>query len=631
MRLINTSTLLLDEFFGDDIPKYAILSHTWTKEEVTFREWLEPTATTASKAGFVKVKEACAIALSLSHEWLWADTACIDKTSSAELSEAINSMFAWYRDSTECLVYLTDVEKAADGDGQPQQLLDITASRWFERGWTLQELLAPADLTFYDRHWRRLGTKVEYAYAISPITGIKAYILTSRVSLPSVLRQRVAERMSWMARRRTKRVEDMAYCMLGIFDINMPLLYGEGDKAFRRLQHEILRSYHDHTILAWTWMPPNGPRAGAGPQEYACDIGVLASSPTAFAGHESVIQHEALDRRFHRLKPNLEAPTPYSVTNLGLSIRLPVRHTARKLMVVLDARSGTARDSACHYLAITLEGSSTQWTLPRSAFPHRPFRFCSTLPTPPAADLFLALQVDDLCQYAEVHAEVPGPDLYGLLLTFEYPFPGLAAHPRGCLSYEDSLITFPSDPTAWTEMFSLPGEPHLHVRSTAVVLCLSGSRQNSCVEELVPDVSLLFTLSVVTAQGTDGVENIVLFGHPVQISQDWHPDERRRYEEEDDGETDWFNWFDPDQWFDQDPRLREALENEMKQVFQQASERAGTLEERFEDWNRRDPEKQSYSRARMGTCDLAYPGFKEARMVLLDAPASSYEGDEDYI
>jgi hypothetical protein len=614
MRLINTSTLLLDEFFGDDIPKYAILSHTWTKEEVTFREWLEPTATTASKAGFAKVKEACAVALSLGHEWLWADTACIDKTSSAELSEAINSMFAWYRDSAECLVYLTDVKQAAESDGQPQQLLDITASRWFERGWTLQELLAPADLTFYDRQWRCLGTKVEYAHAIAPITGIKAKILTSRVSLPSVLRQSVAERMSWMARRRTTRVEDMAYCMLGIFDINMPLLYGEGDKAFRRLQHEILRSYHDHTILAWTWTPPDRRL------KYDWGIGVLARSPTAFVDYESVIQ--ALGRQLWAM----QAPTPYSVTNLGLSIRLPVRHTARKLMVVLDAQSGTARDPACHYLAITLEGSSTQWTLPRSAFPHRPFRFCSTLPTPPAADLFLALQVDDLCRYAEVHAEVPGPDSYGLLLTFENPFPGLAAHPRGCLSYEDSLITFPSHPTAWTEMSSPPGEPHLHVRSTAVVLCLSGSRHNSCVEELVPDVSLLFTLSVVTAQGKDGVENIVLFGHPVQISQDWHPDERRRYEEADDEETGWYNWFDPDQWFDQDPRLREALENEMNRVFQKASERAGTLEERFEDWNRRDLEKQSYSRARMGTCDLAYPGFKEARMVLLDAPASFIRG-----
>jgi hypothetical protein len=231
------------------------------------------------------------VAQGLGHEWLWADTACIDKTSSAELSEAINSMFAWYRDSAECLVYLTDVQHPVNSEGQLQQLPDITSSRWFERGWTLQELLAPTELTFYDRQWHRLGAKLEYADAIAPITGIKPYILESQISLPSVLRQSVAERMSWMARRRTTRIEDMAYCMLGIFDINMPLLYGERGKAFRRLQHEILRSYHDHTILAWTWMPPDGP--GTVPQEYACDIGVLARSPTAFAGQESVIQ--ALD------------------------------------------------------------------------------------------------------------------------------------------------------------------------------------------------------------------------------------------------------------------------------------------------------------------------------------------------
>ncbi len=206
MRLINTETLLLgDETFGGGIPKYAILSHAWAKEEVSFQEWLEPTATTKSKAGYIKLRDACAVAFQKGHNWLWADTVCIDKTSSAELSEAINSMYAWYRNSVECLVYLVDVEYTANDkrqsseypayDKPPPSLDQFIASRWFTHGWTLQELLAPPQLTFYDRSWQHLGSKSEYVDAITLATGITR--LDLRVN--SIHDVPIARRMSWIA------------------------------------------------------------------------------------------------------------------------------------------------------------------------------------------------------------------------------------------------------------------------------------------------------------------------------------------------------------------------------------------------------------------------------------------------
>lgn len=194
----------------------------------------------------------------------------IDKSSSAELSEAINSMFAWYRDSAVCYVYLADVEMDSYGYGDLQRLFSLDGhhksdqriqylehmndisqqlaeSRWFTRGWTLQELLAPKRLEFYSRNWMHLGSGKYLIDVISSITKIKASVIRRE---DSVMSCSVACRMSWAAARHTTRVEDMAYCLLGLFGINMPLLYGEGEKAFLRLQKEIIQVTDDQTILA---------------------------------------------------------------------------------------------------------------------------------------------------------------------------------------------------------------------------------------------------------------------------------------------------------------------------------------------------------------------------------------------
>lgn len=179
-------------------------------------------------AGYTKIKRCCGMALSEGWKYVWIDTCCIDKTSSADLSEAINAMYGWYEKAEVCYVYLADVS-ATDFDDE------FRISRWFFTGWTLQELLAPRTVVFYYRDWEELGTKWSLRDEISRATGITHHQMIDHK------RVNVATRMSWAALRETTPIEDTAYSLLGLFDINMPLLYGEGSKAFMRLQHEILQ------------------------------------------------------------------------------------------------------------------------------------------------------------------------------------------------------------------------------------------------------------------------------------------------------------------------------------------------------------------------------------------------------
>ena len=252
MWLLNTSTLQLHSFMNDSKrPYYAILSHTWGPEEISFQDIQGSHDQIKTKVGYVKVQRCCTQAASDGFEYVWIDTCCIDKTNSAELSEAINSMFRWYREAVECYAYLVDVrsiESTYDTDnGQLFYLFED--SRWFTRGWTLQELLAPSTVLFFNSDWQELGTRASLHSEISRCTGIpSSVLLPNNKGIGSFS---VAQRMSWAAKRQTARLEDIAYCLLGIFDVSMPLVYGEGLKAFSRLQLEIMKTSADHSIFAW--------------------------------------------------------------------------------------------------------------------------------------------------------------------------------------------------------------------------------------------------------------------------------------------------------------------------------------------------------------------------------------------
>ena len=245
MRLLNVHTFDLQTFYGDSIPPYTILSHTWleTKDEVTFVQ-LQNDTRWREILGARKIEYVCKQAAADDFNWAWVDTCCIDKANSSELSEAINSMFRWYQEAEVCYVYLVDVDYE---NGQ-----DFLDSRWWNRAWTLQELVAPSRVQFFDEHWRPLGFKHDLSDKISARIGIDPDVLRDASAIPL---KSVATRMSWAAHRQATRAEDLAYALLGIFDINITMQYGEGDKAFVRLQREIMRTTNDLSLLAWNFAP----------------------------------------------------------------------------------------------------------------------------------------------------------------------------------------------------------------------------------------------------------------------------------------------------------------------------------------------------------------------------------------
>lgn len=246
MFLINTCTLQLHPFHEPWQPRCAILSHTWGDDEVSYSDFsnLEEAR---SKSGYDKIVKICQLAESRGLHYVWIETCCIDKSSSAELTEAINSMFRWYRAAEVCFAYISDLPP--QNRGPASDWLDDGHYRWFTRGWTLQELVAPDKVEFYDAGWEYRGDKAALIHQLHRITGIDEEVLADSRILPEVP---VARKISWAANRKTKRTEDMAYCLLGLFDINLLLIYGEGERAFLRLQEEIARETNDMSLFAWT-------------------------------------------------------------------------------------------------------------------------------------------------------------------------------------------------------------------------------------------------------------------------------------------------------------------------------------------------------------------------------------------
>ncbi|KAI1853180.1 hypothetical protein JX265_011461 [Neoarthrinium moseri] len=301
MRLLNVSTLELYDFTGDDVPPYAALSHIWANGEVSYHDIINGDA--PLKIGFRKIQHACRQAIKDNLDWTWIDTCCVDRTSSAETTEAINSMYQYFRQAAWCYVFLADVFTVDDALSEEDRYHQLRRSKWFTRGWTLQELIAPPRTLFFDNAWNLLGSKgcPEFDVLLSEISGVPASCIEG---LRSPLEFNVATRMSWASQRRCARKEDEAYCLLGLFDINLPLIYGEGGRAFVRLQEEILRTTSDQSLFMWT-VDEGNPRCWK-------SSSVFAESPEDF---------RIIGRKSHILR---EPSTPATVTQLGLSISLPV-------------------------------------------------------------------------------------------------------------------------------------------------------------------------------------------------------------------------------------------------------------------------------------------------------------------
>ena len=298
MWLLSTNRAEL-RFFAlpESVPKpgYAIVSHVWDHNEQTFQH-LQALGAECALSGqnprdrvSVKIRRCCELAQDQGYAWIWVDTCCIDKSSSAQLSEALNSMFRYYSLAGVCYAYMRDVPSKAEGafaasfDTGSSPFRD---SRWHRRGWTLQELLAPSDVILLSSSWEPLGSKAELAEELEKATGIPQTVLRLQTKLSDIS---IAQRMSWAAFRQTKIVEDEAYCLMGIFDINMPTLYGEGQRAFQRLQEEIMKQSTDTTLFAWGRLTDI---AQLQANDDFAPCGLFATSPLPFRGCAGLIQRE---------------------------------------------------------------------------------------------------------------------------------------------------------------------------------------------------------------------------------------------------------------------------------------------------------------------------------------------------
>ena len=309
MHLLNTTTLRLRNFIGA-APPYVILSHTWGEDEVSYDDIDKPREELQLMTGYDKIRRCCGQAKDDGYEWVWIDTCCIDKRSSAELSEAINSMYQWYWNAEICYAYLVDVTKDPLLDGNDAS---FGASRWFSRGWTLQELLASETVEFYDCDWRILGTKLSLLNSIRKASQIDMKYLLKRELIKEAS---VATIFSWASHRQTTRSEDIAYCLLGLVSINMPMLYGEGDRAFYRLQLEIVRQSDDHTIFAWEtargsrsegWHGNCGSILASSPECFHSSAGVFTLSVDNKQSEARYLTHEVVNSRLRIMLPTISS------------------------------------------------------------------------------------------------------------------------------------------------------------------------------------------------------------------------------------------------------------------------------------------------------------------------------------
>ncbi|KAI0545175.1 HET-domain-containing protein [Xylaria curta] len=332
MHLLDTTTYELrsDNHLTFREEGYAVLSHRWVGQEITYDqlkdeiEGLRSDPAPARTPQLDKICRAAETARNLGIKWIWIDSCCINRVNTIEQTESINSMLKWYSDATICITYLNDVQKHESyGNALDTKCLDSLErngpSIWFSRGWTLQELLSPQDMRFYDKDWNFIGTKTTLARVLEEITGIDKRYLTREERFETAC---IATKMSWMAGRTTTRVEDIAYSMLGILNINMTTQYGEGLRAFKRLQQALLSMSGDESLFSWK-MPDRNNRSKFiyGSDQYiaweADEWSLLAPSPDWFKDPENM----TAERRPH-IEMRSKVSEKMQDDSVGLNLRM---------------------------------------------------------------------------------------------------------------------------------------------------------------------------------------------------------------------------------------------------------------------------------------------------------------------
>ena len=311
IRLLHVESLTLQQFKDDDCPPYVILSHRWAEDPsdevvyddmANFHELCQSRFWKKARSA-AKIVGACQKVLEEGIHYLWLDTVCIKQDNPMELSTAINSMYRLYSNAEVCLAYLADYPSA--------EAQTLCLSDWFNRGWTLQELVAPMVVKFFDKEWRSMGDKGQLSEELTHRTCIDPAFLDANLLVEHAS---ISERMSWMAGRKTSVPEDTAYCLLGIFGVSMPLLYGEGkERAFLRLQEEIMRYSDDQSLFVWKTEEQH-PTGSTGPNT-PYNTGLLASSPDCFRSTGNYSRYNHID----------DDNEPYQMTNKGIAIDLGLR------------------------------------------------------------------------------------------------------------------------------------------------------------------------------------------------------------------------------------------------------------------------------------------------------------------
>lgn len=286
MLLLNTISLRLSEFQSDATPPYATFSTKWEYEDIRYEDLCDP-QTVHQKPGFLVLQKACSESHSRGFEWLWNDAVCINKKSSSALFQSLNSLAEIYREGKLCIVHLHDLSGAQAPDFDLET--GLSQSSWFNHVWMIPTLIFSRVLCFHDKRWNSVGLKSDLIPLLSSFTSIDEAVLESSDALVTVAN---STKMTWAAGLSADPIEDAAYSLLGIFNINMPIMYGEGVSSFIRLQEEILKDTTDCSLLAWK------PRIG---QSYR---GLLAHSPLEYV-HLRSRSKEALGIKGHlELQPD---------------------------------------------------------------------------------------------------------------------------------------------------------------------------------------------------------------------------------------------------------------------------------------------------------------------------------------